>query len=109
MHQLQILGDEFNIDQPPGGIFEIPRVGIALLFGDSAAHVDDVAGGRSHVPLLAKNLANNRRDLRAKIRRSGHDAGASERHVFPRPGFVLLVAFEALDLGGDRTRPARWT
>src|SRR4029077_1416883 len=109
MHQLQILGDEFNIDQPAGGVFEVPWIGIALLFGDGAAHIDDVAGGRSHISLLAKNLADDRLDLGDKTRRSGHDTRACERHMLPRPGFVLLVAFEALDLGSDRTRPARWT
>ena len=44
VHELQILRDEFDVDQPAGGIFEVPALAVALLLGDRAAHLDHVAG-----------------------------------------------------------------
>ena len=44
VHELQILRDEFDIDQPAGGVFEVPALAVALFLGDRAAHFDDVAG-----------------------------------------------------------------
>ena len=34
VHELQILRDEFDIDQPAGGVFEIPALAVALFLGD---------------------------------------------------------------------------
>ena len=42
--QLQILRDEFEIDQAAGDVLQVPALAVALLGGDRAAHLDDVAG-----------------------------------------------------------------
>ena len=44
MHELQILRDELDVDQPAGDIFEVPALALALLGRDRLAHLDDVAG-----------------------------------------------------------------
>ena len=73
MHQLQILGDELDIDEPAGGVLEIPPIGIALFRSDRAAHFDDVGRRpRSHPP-AADHLADRRFDPRGECRRSADD------------------------------------
>ena len=44
MNELQILGDEFDVDQPAGDIFEIPPLAVAFLRCDRFAHFQNVAG-----------------------------------------------------------------
>ena len=44
--ELQILRDELEIDQPAGGVFEVPALVLALLLRDRLPHLDDVAGDR---------------------------------------------------------------
>ena len=51
MHELQILRDEFEVDQPARGIFEIPPVALALLLGDRLPHLDDIGGDSAGVAL----------------------------------------------------------
>ena len=42
VHKLQILRDELDVDQPAGGVFEVPAIVVALLLGNGAAHLDHV-------------------------------------------------------------------
>ena len=51
VHELQILRDELEIDQPAGGVFQVPALVVALLGRDRAAHLDDVARDRLGVAL----------------------------------------------------------
>ena len=44
VNELQILGNELDIHQRAGGIFEIPRIRIALFLGDRRSHLDDIGG-----------------------------------------------------------------
>ena len=46
VHQLQILRDEFDIDQAAGRVFEVPALAVAFLLGDGPTHFHDVAGDR---------------------------------------------------------------
>ena len=69
MHELQILGDELDIDQPAGGIFEIPAVVVALLFGDRLAHFGDVARNQLGVARAAQHAADHLLDARGELRR----------------------------------------
>ncbi len=41
--KLQVLGKEFQIDQPTRDVFQVPAILIALLGRDRAAHLDHVA------------------------------------------------------------------
>ena len=59
VHQLQILGDEFDVDQPAGGVFEIPAVAVALFLGDRPAHLDDIAGDQRRIARPLQNLADH--------------------------------------------------
>ena len=40
--QHQVLHDEFEVDQPAGAVFEIPRRGSRVLGGDAPPHLGDV-------------------------------------------------------------------
>ena len=59
MNELQILRDELDIDQPAGGIFEVPAIAVALFLGDRRTHFDDVAGDQFGIARPAQNIAND--------------------------------------------------
>ena len=54
VHELQILRNEFEIDEAAGGKFQIPAVAVALFGRDGAAHFDHVAGYRRAVAPAAE-------------------------------------------------------
>ena len=109
VHELQALRYELDVDQPTGGVFEIPGIGVAFFLGDRRAHLDDVGDDRARVALAAENIMNGRLDPHGESRRSRDDASARQRHMFPRPGLALLIADEALDLRGQRPGTTRRT
>src|SRR5437764_2708037 len=43
VNELEILRNEFDVDQTAGGILEVPAVPVALLARDRGAHFHDVA------------------------------------------------------------------
>ena len=107
VNELQILRDELDIDQPAGDVFEVPAVAVALLGRDRAGasrprrrrpprHRAAGAAPRGSRPRPAR-----RRPATAETTR------ARQRHVLPGPGLVLLIAREAVDLGGERPGAAR--
>ena len=71
VNELQILRDEFDIDQPAGGIFQIPAVGVALLVGDGAAHLDHVAGDHARRRAAAAEHVADRRPRHARAKSGG--------------------------------------
>ncbi len=107
MNELQILRDEFDIDQTAGRVFQIPDIGVAFFLGDRAAHLDDVVGDRASIAFAAQHFADHGFDPGGESRRSGHDTRARQRHVFPGPGFVLLIAGKPADLRRQRPGAAR--
>ena len=107
MHELQILRDELDVDQAAGCVFEVPRIGVAFLLGNGAAHFDDVGGDGTRVALAAEDFVDHRVDAGGESLRRRHDARARERHVLPGPGLAFLVAFKAADLRRQRTGTAR--
>ncbi len=42
MEELQVLGDEFDIDQPAAMMFHVPAAFALVLPGDTQPHVGDV-------------------------------------------------------------------
>ena len=105
MSELQILRDELDIDQSTGNIFEVPGIGIAFFFGNSTAHVNDIARGGRDISFSAQDIANNRFNSGRKIRCRGDDACAGKGHVLPGPRLVFLIARKPLDLGSERAGP----
>ena len=106
VHELQILGDELDIDECAGRVFEVPGIGVALLRGDRGAHLDHVLGDGALVALAAEHVADRGRRARGESRRSADDARARQCHVLPSPGLAFLVTDEAFDLGRQRTGAA---
>jgi hypothetical protein len=51
-YELQVLGDELEVDEAAAHLLELPRVAGALLFLDAGAHVADVGGGLGPVAAL---------------------------------------------------------
>ena len=90
MDELQVLRDEFEIDQAAGDVFQIPAVGVALLDRDRAAHLDHVAGDLLRRRAgCAGRRGSPPRPARAKSGDADDHARARQRHVLPGPGFGL--------------------
>ena len=68
VRELQILRDEFDIDQAAGGVFEVPALAIALFFGDRGAHLHHVARNQSRIARPLQNLADHVLHPRAEFR-----------------------------------------
>ena len=79
MHELKILRDEFEIDQPARGIFQVPLRILAVLLGDGLTHVGDVARDRLGVALAAEHVMDHPPDARGKFRRSRNHPGPGQR------------------------------
>ena len=65
---MQILGDEFDIDQSARGILQIPDVILALFQRDGAAHLGDVVGDDVPVAWPGQHIADDLLDTFAKLR-----------------------------------------
>ena len=107
VHELQILRDEFEIDETAGGKFQIPAVAVAFFGGDGAPHLDHVAGYRRGVAPAAERGAD---DVSTRLlelrRRRRNDARSRQRQMLPGPGFVFLIALESSELRRDRSGAA---
>jgi len=73
VNKLQILGDELDVDQSAGDIFEVPTLAVALLGRDRLAHFGDVAGGHLRVARPAQHGSDEFFHARRELRRSRHD------------------------------------
>ena len=97
VHELQILRDELEIDQPAGGIFQIPARRLSPFSLAIACRISATsAGNRS--PDRARGRARRGSPPRPAPRTPAaprHHARARQRHVLPGPGFGLLIAREA--------------
>ena len=60
VHQLQILRDKFDVDQPAGDIFEVPALAVALLLGDRRAHLHHVARDQRDIARALQDAADDR-------------------------------------------------
>ena len=103
VHELQVLGDELEVDEAAAHLLELPGVARALLLLDARAHVADVGGGLGPVARLVRSTSRMAVSTAApQRRRAGDDAGPGQRHVLPGPGLARLVVDEARELRGDR-------
>ena len=88
MHELQILRDEFEVDQPAGDVFQVPALLVALLGRDRGAHLHDVAGDRLGVARAAQHVADHlldpRRESRASRRRRARASAPGAPRSRPR-------------------------
>ena len=93
MAQQQILGQEFNVDQPPGRKLEIPRILLALLLGDQAAHIMNIFS--QPVAALAREHGTyGVAGLHAKRFVAGDWPRPREHHMLPGFRFRGLVVRE---------------
>jgi len=94
MNELQVLRQEFDIDDAARGIFQIPDVVLALLVGHRPTHFQNVVGDDVDVARTHQHARDQLLDLALEIRRRGNHAGAGQRHVLPGPGLVVLIVGE---------------
>ena len=109
MHELEILREEFEVDEAARGIFQIPARVLAHLLGDSLPHIRHVGRHHLRIAFAAQHSTDHRSDARGELRRAGHHARPCERQMLPGPGFGLLIACERLDAGRHRPGASRWT
>ena len=69
VNELEILRDELQIDQPAGGIFEVPARVLALLLGDRLPHLDHIRRHRRRIALAAEHGADHLLDAGGERRR----------------------------------------
>ena len=84
MNELEILRDELQIDQPAGGIFEVPARVLALLLGDRLPHLDDVRRDRRGIALAAEHGADHLLDARRERRRPRRPRAPASAPCAPR-------------------------
>src|SRR5215467_1072967 len=107
MNELQILRNEFDIDQPAGHIFEIPAITISLFLGYGGAHLYDITCRQIGVAVAPQDILDNSFNSRLELHWSRNNPGPGERHMLPRPCFRLLIDGKGIESRGQRTRAAR--
>ena len=107
--ELQVLGDELDVDQAAAHVLDVPNDVGAVLVAHALAHSGHVAEQLVGVAPARQGVADHLFHLRLEGRRAGDDAGAGECHVFPGPGGVLVIADKRLQAGRDGPGTARRT
>src|SRR6476659_8799322 len=108
VHELQILRDELEIDQPTRDVFQVPAFALALFGRDCSPHLHHIARDGFQIARPAENVADDPLDTRRKGWWSRDHAGARQRQMLPGPGLVFLIALERADHRGNRTGPPGW-
>jgi transposase len=90
--QLQILGDELDVDETARNELQVPDVRVTFFPGDEPTHgarrMSDCGGAA-----LARRLPHRFGQRGPKARIAGDETGAGKRHMLPALCFVLLVEF----------------
>ena len=74
--QLQILGDELDVDEPARHELQVPDVGVALFPGDEPAHGAGFPGDLGGVALAGQRLPHRSGDVGPEARIAGHETRA---------------------------------
>ena len=92
MDELQVLGDELEVDQPAAHLLQLPEI-VACPSPCRCARACRARRRRSWRGRAARSsdVADGRLDARAQRRRPRDDARARQRHVLPGPGLARLV------------------
>ena len=100
--QLQILRNEFQINQATTPHFDCPWVIVALASIHAVSHVKDFAHQLIRIPLFAQHRIGRRNDLFTQIFRTIDRTQAGQRHMFPCPCVVVLIGIETFEMGRKR-------
>src|SRR5262249_48898112 len=65
VYELQVLGDELQVDQAAAHLLELPRIARSLLFLDARAHVAHVGGGLGPVARLEERSEEHTSELQS--------------------------------------------
>ena len=108
VHELQVLGDELQIDEPAAHLLQVPDVLGALLLGDALAHVAHVGGDLGRDRAASRSAARIAASTRA---RSGGGPAMTRARVSAMCSHVQaslgLIVDEARELRGDRPLAGR--
>ncbi len=99
--QLQVLGDEFHVDQATVGIFHIPDGACLVRPRHASTHVAHIGAQLVHIAGARQHGADGGCGALAQMPGPGDDACAGQGHVLPCPGGGCLVLFERGKRGGD--------
>src|SRR6185437_2422419 len=106
--QLEILGDELDVDEAAAAVLYLPRRWGAVLLCDAVAHVGHLDDEAVAVARPQEDVAHAGHDLVAKCGRPANDTRAGQRHLLPCPGELGMVAAEGGKARGERALGSRW-
>ena len=89
--ELQILGDELDVDQAAGRQLDIPQATMSFFRLDRSPHFDDIGSEFLRLALLRDHLANRSCRFLRKPFVAGDNAGPGQSKMLPRPRFGLLI------------------
>jgi hypothetical protein len=92
--QREILRDEFDIDHAAGNELQIPQARRRLFLFDQLAHLGDIVCHLVDLSRLREHFPNNMLRFRNQTAVAADQTGPAERHVFPGPGFLVLILAE---------------
>ena len=87
MYQLQGLGNEFDIHQPAGRIFQVPDIAAGKCLGHAHAHVPRIGNYDRGVARLCQPVADFRRNLRLQRSAAPRSAARASAPYVPRSSF----------------------
>ena len=101
--QLQILGDELDVERPPVASFRSQMSLSPFSEAISRAHRARFPSDLGGVALARQRPSHRLGDVGPEARVAGDKAGAGQRHVLPGLRLVLLIELERCELGRKRT------
>ena len=100
--ELQVLGDEFDVEESARGELQVPGVAVALFLGDQRAHGERFSSDDGAVTLAGQRPPHRLTDVVAETRVASDEASAGQRHALPGLRLVLLIEPERRELGRER-------
>ena len=100
--QLDEVDEEFQIDQPTAQQLGIERPTRRFVRRHLCPHRQHVRAQLGRITLHGQDIRHDPIQCRAGLGRAEHRAGAGQRHVFPGPGILALIALEAAQAYRDR-------
>ena len=103
VEQHQILGNELNIGNPALVGFDIKAIAVFItqVRAHFLAHLAHFRLQRTALARGGHHILTDGIELRFELRIAIHHAGAHQRLMLPRPGFVLLIVGKSLR-GGNQ-------
>ena len=103
--QLQIVDEEFEIDEPAARELYIERASGRFVLGHFGTHRQHIGAELFRLARGVQHLGDDRGERGPVCIRAGQRACAAQRHMLPGPRFLALIAGKAFK--ADRQRALR--